>query len=104
MLRPPRSTAPAAFIRSTREASAFAGGLSRLIFEPARVVTPCDVEEVLDRIGHAGERQRLAGGDGRIDRVGLAERAVEGRVGEGAEARVGRLDAGDRRLGHVARR
>ena len=34
-----------------------------------------DVEEVLDRIGHAGERQRLARGDGRVDRVGLGERA-----------------------------
>ena len=62
-----------------------------------------DVEEVLDRVGHAGQRQRLAGGDGRIDRVGLGQGAVEGRVGEGAELRVGRLDLGDGRFGDGAR-
>ncbi len=33
-----------------------------------------DVEEVLDRIGHAGERQRLARRDRRIHRIGFGQR------------------------------
>ena len=39
-------------------ASAVAGGLSRLIFEPARVTTPAMSKRFLTRIGDAGERQR----------------------------------------------
>ena len=40
MLRAPRQIAPCASSRSTSVASRGAGGLSRLIFDPARVVTP----------------------------------------------------------------
>src|SRR3569833_2136531 len=41
MLSAPTSTAPAASIRSIKVASRGAGGRSRLILEPARVVRPC---------------------------------------------------------------
>jgi hypothetical protein len=65
---------------------------------------PSDVEEVLDRIGHAGERQRLARRHLCVHRIGLGERPLERRVGEGAEPAVGRRDMGDRAFRHRARR
>ena len=55
-----------------------------------------DVEEVLHRIGHAGQwRQRLAGGAGGVDRVGFGSRALERTAGEGVGPGVGGFDAGD---------
>ncbi len=63
----------------------------------------CDVEEVLDPVGHAGQRQALARRHGSVHRVGLGARPREGRIGEGAELAVGRLDMGDRRFGDRAR-
>jgi len=61
-----------------------------------------DVEQVLDRVWHAGEcRQRLAARAFRVDGPGLATRALERAVGERVDLRVGRLDAGDAGVEHV---
>jgi hypothetical protein len=58
-----------------------------------------DVEQVLHREGHAGQRQRLARAQPRVHRLGGAAGAVHQQVGEGADPAVQRRDPGQRRLG-----
>jgi len=100
MLRAPTSTAPGARIRCTRTASSAAGGGSRLIEDPARIGRP--VEEVLDCIGHAGERlERAAGRALGVNLSRLGSRSLSCHIGEGVDPTVERRDPGERRLGDV---
>ena len=104
MLSAPTSTAPAASMRSISVASRVAGARSRLIFEPARVGEARDVEQILHREGHAGERaDGLAGGDIGIDRARFGTGAIGGDVGEGIEDGVVLLDARERCFGRIER-
>ena len=64
-----------------------------------------NVEQVLDRERHAGERtERLASGAGRVDRIGLGERPRRRHIGEGAERAVVRFDARQRRFARLRAR
>ncbi len=58
MFSAPSSTASAASSRATRVESCFAGGWSRLIFEPARVFTPAMSKRFYTAKRHAGERAK----------------------------------------------
>ena len=100
MLSAPTRMAPAASSRSIKAASRVAGGASRLIFDPASVGRPRDVEQILDRERHAGERtERLAGRAGVIDRLARAASArCFGDRGEGIEQRIALADAEQRRF------
>ena len=63
-----------------------------------------DVEQVLDRERHAGERaELLAAGARLVDRLRAAERALLGDRGEGIEQRIALADAGERRLDDALR-
>ena len=69
MFSVPSSTAPAAFIRRTSAASAAAGRALAVDARPGAGRQAGDVEEVLHREGHAGERpERPAGGARGVDR------------------------------------
>ena len=97
MLSAPTRTAPAASSRVDQRRVGLGRRRSRLIFEPARVGRPFDVEQVLDRERRAGERA-----DGFAPRArerrsrALSERALRDHVGEGAVSVVARLDAPER--------
>ena len=86
MLSAPTSTAPAASRRRTSTASRAAGAASRSIFEPASVGRRGDVEQVLHREGHAGERQRRAAARVRRSARRASAHARRAR-GEGVHAR-----------------
>ena len=85
MLVRPTMTAPAARSRATAAASRCAGGASARIFEPARVTSPADVEQVfhrdrqtLDRRSHDARASQPVGVirlGARHVRVDLRERA-----------------------------
>ncbi|MGY4465386.1 hypothetical protein ACVWWK_001068 [Bradyrhizobium sp. LB9.1b] len=64
-----------------------------------------DVEQVLHREGHAGERaDGLAGGDIGVDRARFGTGAIGGDVGERIEDGVVLLDARKRCFGRIERR
>ena len=89
-------------MRSISVASREAGGRSRLIFDPARVERPLDVEQVLNRKGHAGERtDAFAGGYRGIDLARPGASALGGDVGEGIEHLVVLPDPRQRSLGNL---
>ncbi len=81
MLSAPTRTAPAASRRATSVASLRAGGRSRLIFEPARVVRPSTSNRFLTANGAPASGQLAAA---RVA-ASLGARARGRHVGEGAE-------------------
>ena len=60
-----------------------------------------EVEEVLDREGHAGERQPLAGGNPAVHRLRLGQRPRGRDVGEGIDGFVDGRDALDGAAGDI---
>ena len=73
--------------------------------QPERRRHALDVELLLDGDRHAGERpERRAARPRGVDRVRFGPRFVEAPGDDGVQALVDRLDPGDMRLEHVARR
>ncbi len=62
---------------------------------------PCDIEQILDREGHTGERLFLAAS---IERARLGTGALGGHSGEGVEDRIELLNARERCIDHGSRR
>ena len=107
MLSAPTRTAPARSRRATSGASTAAGGRLALDLRAGARRQAGDVEQVLDRERHAGERQRVARaiavGEAPVERRGARARALGDDVGEGVDRRIDGGDARQARLDHRRR-
>jgi hypothetical protein len=101
MLSVPTRIAPAAFIRRTSVASVRGRRTIAVDSRPGPGREPLDVEEVLHREGHTGQRpDGLALRPGGVHGRRLAQRASGRDLGEGVDPSIFPADAGKRRLGH----
>src|SRR5580658_9811198 len=103
MLSAPTRMAPAASSRSINAASRAAGGLSRLILEPASVGRPATSNRFLTANGTPASGPAGSPRARRIDRLRAQQRSLFGNGGKGVEQRVDFADARERRFDNTLR-